>query len=98
MASDIKNAYIDFSKMTTSIVAVVTDVIRDGKPIVGFGFNSNGVPAPASGRRHAHTYDSAAATGIASGLTHACAAAASGGGRALRCQRDPAGAVHPPAA
>ena len=40
--SNIRNAYIDFSKMTLSLVAVVTDVIRDGKPVVGFGFNSNG--------------------------------------------------------
>jgi len=42
IASEIRNAYIDFSKMTASIVAVVTDVIRDGRPVVGFGFNSNG--------------------------------------------------------
>lgn len=40
--SDIRNAYIDFSKMTLSLVAVVTDVIRDGKAVVGYGFNSNG--------------------------------------------------------
>ncbi len=40
--SDIRNAYIDFSKMTLSLVAVITDVIRDGKPVVGYGFNSNG--------------------------------------------------------
>ncbi|MBK7471667.1 MAG: mandelate racemase/muconate lactonizing enzyme family protein [Betaproteobacteria bacterium] len=40
--SDIRNAYIDFSKMTLSLVAVVTDVIRDGKRVVGYGFNSNG--------------------------------------------------------
>ena len=40
--SDIRNAYIDFSKMTLSLVAVVTDVIRDGKPVIGYGFNSNG--------------------------------------------------------
>ncbi|CAN7162968.1 mandelate racemase/muconate lactonizing enzyme family protein [Variovorax sp. LjRoot290] len=40
--SNIRNAYIDFSKMTLSLVAVVTDVIRDGKPVVGYGFNSNG--------------------------------------------------------
>lgn len=40
--SSIRNAYIDFSKMTLSLVAVVTDVIRDGKPVVGYGFNSNG--------------------------------------------------------
>jgi D(-)-tartrate dehydratase len=42
IASAIRNAYIDFSKMTASVVAVVTDVMRDGKPVVGFGFNSNG--------------------------------------------------------
>lgn len=42
IASSIANAYIDFSKMTCSTVAVVTDVIRDGKPVVGFGFHSNG--------------------------------------------------------
>jgi len=40
--SDIRNAYIDFSKMTLSLVAVVTDVIRDGRRVVGYGFNSNG--------------------------------------------------------
>src|SRR5258706_1363866 len=42
IASSIANAYIDFSKMTCSVVAVVTDVIRDGRPVVGYGFNSNG--------------------------------------------------------
>ena len=42
IASPIRNAYIDFSKMTTSLVAVVTDMVRDGKPVVGYGFNSNG--------------------------------------------------------
>jgi D(-)-tartrate dehydratase len=42
IASAIANAYIDFSKMTLSLVAVVTDVIRDGKPVIGYGFNSNG--------------------------------------------------------
>ena len=40
--SNIRNAYIDFSKMTLSLVAVVTDVIRDGRPVIGYGFNSNG--------------------------------------------------------
>jgi L-alanine-DL-glutamate epimerase-like enolase superfamily enzyme len=40
--SDIRNAYIDFSKMTLSLVAVVTDVVRDGRPVIGYGFNSNG--------------------------------------------------------
>jgi L-alanine-DL-glutamate epimerase-like enolase superfamily enzyme len=42
ISSPIRNAYIDFSKMTASVVAVVTDVMRDGKPVVGYGFNSNG--------------------------------------------------------
>ena len=42
IASDIANAYIDFSAMTASVVAIETDVMVDGKPVVGFGFNSNG--------------------------------------------------------
>ncbi len=42
IASPIANAYIDFSKMTLSLVAVVTDVVRDGRRVVGYGFNSNG--------------------------------------------------------
>jgi L-alanine-DL-glutamate epimerase-like enolase superfamily enzyme len=42
IASDIRNAYIDFSKMTVSALALVTDVIRAGRPVVGYGFNSNG--------------------------------------------------------
>ncbi len=42
IASPIRNAYIDFSKMTTSLVAVETDVVRDGRRVVGYGFNSNG--------------------------------------------------------
>jgi D(-)-tartrate dehydratase len=42
IASPIRNAYIDFSKMTLSLVAVVTDAMRDGKRVVGYGFNSNG--------------------------------------------------------
>ena len=37
-----RNAVIDFSKMTVSAVAVVTDVVRSGEPVVGFGFNANG--------------------------------------------------------
>ena len=42
IASPIRNAYIDFSKMTLSLVAVITDVVRDGQRVVGYGFNSNG--------------------------------------------------------
>ncbi len=42
IASDIRNAFVDFSKMTLSVVAVTTDVERGGEPVVGYGFNSNG--------------------------------------------------------
>src|SRR3954464_8611981 len=42
IASSIANAYIDFSKMTLSLVAVVTDQKRDGRTVIGYGFNSNG--------------------------------------------------------
>ncbi|MGH9341230.1 MAG: mandelate racemase/muconate lactonizing enzyme family protein [Acidobacteriota bacterium] len=40
--SAIRNAVIDFSEMTVSTVAVVSDVIRDAKAVTGFGFHSNG--------------------------------------------------------
>lgn len=46
ISSSIQNAYIDFTKMNVSAVAVVTDVIKDGKPVIGYGFNSNGRYAP----------------------------------------------------
>jgi D(-)-tartrate dehydratase len=42
ISSPIRNAYIDFSRMTLSLVAVVTDMVRAGKRVVGYGFNSNG--------------------------------------------------------
>jgi L-alanine-DL-glutamate epimerase-like enolase superfamily enzyme len=42
IASEIRNAYISFAKMTVSVVAVVSDVERNGRPLVGYGFNSNG--------------------------------------------------------
>ena len=42
LGAPMRNAVIDFSKMTVSAVAVVTDVSRDGKPVIGYGFNSNG--------------------------------------------------------
>jgi hypothetical protein len=32
--SPIRNAYIDFSKMTAAVVAIVTDIVRDGKRVV----------------------------------------------------------------
>ena len=40
--SVIRNSVFDFSEMTTSVVAVATDVIRDGKPVIGFSVNSTG--------------------------------------------------------
>src|SRR5947199_1083369 len=42
LKSDLKNSSIDFSEMTTSVVAVITDVVRGGKPVVGYAFNSTG--------------------------------------------------------
>lgn len=42
ISSPIRNAFIDFSKMTASVVAVLTDQVKDGKPVIGYGFNSNG--------------------------------------------------------
>ena len=42
ISSNIKNAYIDFSKMTLSLVAVCSNIIKNGKPLIGYGFNSNG--------------------------------------------------------
>ena len=44
--SQIRNAFIDFSQMTVSVLGLIADVVRDGKPVVGFGFNSNGRYAP----------------------------------------------------
>ena len=42
IASAIRNAYIAFDKMTISVVAVETDQRRDGGPVIGYGFHSNG--------------------------------------------------------
>jgi L-alanine-DL-glutamate epimerase-like enolase superfamily enzyme len=40
--STLANSSIDFTEMTTSVVAVITDLVRDGKPVAGFAFNSTG--------------------------------------------------------
>jgi L-alanine-DL-glutamate epimerase-like enolase superfamily enzyme len=40
--SPMRNAVIAFDKMTISVVAVETDVVREGKPVIGYGFTSNG--------------------------------------------------------
>jgi L-alanine-DL-glutamate epimerase-like enolase superfamily enzyme len=42
IASNIRNSSIDFSEMTTSVVAVLTDARNEGKPVTGFAFNSTG--------------------------------------------------------
>ncbi len=42
ISSDIQNAYISFKKMDCSVVAIKTDVKKDGKFITGYGFHSNG--------------------------------------------------------
>lgn len=42
IASPIRNAVIDFSQMTISLVAIITDVVREGAPVIGYGFHSNG--------------------------------------------------------
>ena len=40
--SQLSNSSFDFSEMTTSVVAVITDCVRDGAPVAGFAFNSTG--------------------------------------------------------
>ena len=42
LRSDIENAFISFRDMDTSLVAVISSVERDGRPLVGYGFASNG--------------------------------------------------------
>src|SRR5690348_8420933 len=42
LRSALSNSSFDFSEMTTSVVAVITDVVRNGKPVCGFAFNSTG--------------------------------------------------------
>jgi L-alanine-DL-glutamate epimerase-like enolase superfamily enzyme len=42
LRSQLANSSFDFTEMTTSVVAVITDAVRDGRPVVGFAFNSTG--------------------------------------------------------
>jgi L-alanine-DL-glutamate epimerase-like enolase superfamily enzyme len=42
LKSQLANSSFDFSEMTTSVVALITDVMRDGETVVGFAFNSTG--------------------------------------------------------
>jgi L-alanine-DL-glutamate epimerase-like enolase superfamily enzyme len=51
LKSKLANSSFDFTEMTTSVVAVITDVIRHSKPVVGFAFNSTGRYACGSAMR-----------------------------------------------
>lgn len=42
LESNISNSVVSFRKHDVSLVGVVTDVVRDGKPVVGLAFNSIG--------------------------------------------------------
>ncbi|MBT3373317.1 MAG: mandelate racemase [Rhodospirillaceae bacterium] len=42
IGSEMSNAYVDFSQMTISVVAVESDTFRNGKAVTGYGFCSNG--------------------------------------------------------
>ncbi len=42
LRSSLENSGFDFSEMTTSVVAVITDVVREGRRVAGFAFNSTG--------------------------------------------------------
>jgi L-alanine-DL-glutamate epimerase-like enolase superfamily enzyme len=42
IAADMSNAFINFAKMDVSVLALITDQRRDGRPVIGYGFNSNG--------------------------------------------------------
>ena len=42
MRASMRNAAIAFDEMTTSVLAIETDVVRDGARVIGYGFNSNG--------------------------------------------------------
>jgi L-alanine-DL-glutamate epimerase-like enolase superfamily enzyme len=38
----LRNAVINFSSMTISVVSVETNVVRNGSPVIGYGISSNG--------------------------------------------------------
>ncbi|MBE3001378.1 mandelate racemase [Nocardiopsis sp. HNM0947] len=42
ISSSMRNAFIDFSTMDCTVLALVSDVVVDGEPLVGYGFSSNG--------------------------------------------------------
>jgi len=42
LSSTMSNAILNFKTMTTNVVAVETDVVINGEPVIGYGFSSNG--------------------------------------------------------
>ncbi|MEQ3648749.1 MAG: mandelate racemase, partial [Hyphomonas sp.] len=42
LSGRIANAVVDFSRHDISLVAVISDVVRNGKPVIGLAFNSIG--------------------------------------------------------
>lgn len=42
LAGNVANAVVNFAEHTVSLVAVVTDVVRNGRPVIGYAFNSIG--------------------------------------------------------
>src|SRR6266702_113612 len=42
MEGSISNALVSFAEHTVSLVAVTTDVVRHGRPVVGYAFDSIG--------------------------------------------------------
>jgi L-alanine-DL-glutamate epimerase-like enolase superfamily enzyme len=42
LKSALANSSFDFTEMTTPVVTVITDVVRNGRPVCGFAFNSTG--------------------------------------------------------
>ena len=42
LSANIQNSVVNFAEHTVSLVALVSDVVRHGKPVVGVAFNSIG--------------------------------------------------------
>ena len=42
LASQMSNAFINFKTMTTNVVAIETNLVRNGEEVIGYGFSSNG--------------------------------------------------------
>ena len=42
IVTSLRNARVDFSEITASVVAIATDQFREGRRVVGYAFNSFG--------------------------------------------------------